>query len=157
MSSTITQFETFINEWRFTRGLSLDLLGALSETDLSYSPGFGMGPLWKQFRHIGRVQEDYVLALTTGKVSFSTTGKKRFKQEGADGLRTYLSVCDEEMLRTLSETPGSFEIDWFGEKVKVSEHMWRLAAHETFHHGQWVIYMHGLGKPFPPSWSAWGF
>jgi uncharacterized damage-inducible protein DinB len=154
---TISFFEPFLLEWRFARGLSLDLLSVLSNEDLAYSPGFGMGPLWKQFRHTGRVQEDYVLALVTGKVSFSTQGKSLFKQENAEGLRSYLSACDEEMLKTLQEIGEDLEIDWFGERVGAKEHMWRMVAHETFHHGQWVVYMRGLNKPFPPSWSAWGF
>ncbi|MBX9666386.1 MAG: DinB family protein [Candidatus Obscuribacterales bacterium] len=150
-------FEPFLLEWKFARGLSLDLLSTLSKDDLSFSPGFGMGPFWKQFRHIGRVQEDYVSAVLTGKVSFgnkSTHSKSRLTQ---DDVRTHLFSCDEEMLRVLSMTDSETPIDWFGESVRAQEHMWRLVGHETFHHGQWVIYMRGLDKKFPPSWSAWGF
>ncbi len=150
-------FEPLLLEWKFARGLSLDLLSTLSKDDLSFSPGFGMGPFWKQFRHICRVQEDYVSAVLTGKVSFgskSTHSRKRLTQ---DDLRTHLFSCDEEMLRVLAMTDPETPIDWFGESVRAQEHLWRLVGHETFHHGQWVIYMRGLDKQFPASWSAWGF
>lgn len=152
-------FEPFLLEWKFARGLSLDLLSSLSKEDLEYSPGFGMGPFWKQFRHIGRVQEDYVSAIVTGKVSFGSMAKTAAgkKKQTGDTVRTHLYACDEEMLRVLGKTDPEAKIDWFGEDVRAIEHMWRLTAHETFHHGQWVIYMHGLNRKFPPSWSAWGF
>ena len=43
--------------WRLARGLSRDLLLSLKDSDLLFSPGERVGPLWKQFRHLGRVQE----------------------------------------------------------------------------------------------------
>ncbi len=153
-------FEPFLIEWKFARGLSLDLLSSLSRDDLEYSPGLGMGPLWKQFRHISRVQEDYVAAVVNGSVSFGILNKSSTfnrKKQTLENLRTHLYTCDEEMLRVLSHADPEAPIDWFGEKVRAVEHMWRLVGHETFHHGQWVMYMNGLEKKFPTSWSAWGF
>lgn len=153
-------FGPFLVEWKFARGLSLDLLSTLSKEDLDYAPGFGMGPFWKQFRHTSRVQEDYVAALVNGSVSFGiATQSKSYNKEKqtVESLRTHLYTGDEEMLRVLSHTDPETKIDWFGENVRAVEHMWRLVGHETFHHGQWVMYMRGLEKEFPASWSAWGF
>lgn len=152
-------FDSFLTEWKFARGLSLDLLESLCDDDMAYSPGFGLGPFWKQFRHVARVQKDYADALVTGKIEF---GRSRVFAPGdfgvtVSGCKDSLRRCDEEMLSVLSSTGQEAIVSWFGDDVGSYEHMWRLVGHETFHHGQWVIYMRGLGKPFPQSWSAWGF
>lgn len=152
--------DKFISEWQFARGLSRDLLATLSSEQLEAAPLAGAGPLWKQFRHIGRVQEDYISAIHTGTVRFTTDGKGFAGKKSVSALKSYLKACDEALLseiRTMfssrSEAPV---INWFGEHVRVNEHLWRLYAHETFHHGQWVLYMRALEGEFPSSWSAWG-
>jgi hypothetical protein len=42
------QIRAFESQWRLARGLSCDLLRSLEDSDLSFSPGDRVGPLWKQ-------------------------------------------------------------------------------------------------------------
>ncbi len=151
--------EKVIAEWKFVRGLSLDLLAALSKEGFSYAPLDGMGEFWRQFRHVGRVQEDYVRAIERGQIEFSTSTSSYTGGPSQQALLEYLKRCDETMFQQLQpeNTGPDQQIDWFGEKVGLTEHLVRLVAHETFHHGQWVIYMQGLKEKMPESWSAWGF
>ena len=148
-----------IEEYKFVRKLSLDLLSRLSPEALPYAPLDGMGAFWRQFRHVGRVQEDYSRAIESGRVEFSTVKSSYSGGPSQQQLCEYLKQCDEIMFEKLSASPANPDllIDWFGDKVGLTEHMVRLVAHETFHHGQWVIYMQGLGAKMPESWSAWGF
>jgi DinB superfamily len=55
----MSELDLFKNEWVFTRSLTLDLLDSLTDAELAKSPSPRVGPFWKQFRHVGRLQECY--------------------------------------------------------------------------------------------------
>jgi uncharacterized damage-inducible protein DinB len=155
------QLASFEASWRFSRALSLDLLAALSENSLLFSPGDKLGPFWKQFRHLGRVQENYMTALDTGVVKFSPESAGYTPEKTAGGadkkaLRQYLQDLDARLFERLHREPLPETIDWFGEPVGLVEHLFRLDSHETLHHGQWIVYCQLCRQPFPDSWSIWG-
>ena len=147
----------FQDAWHPMRRLTLDLLASLTPAELLFSPGPGLGPFWKQFRHMGAVQECYLEALATGRVHFTHAGRRY--QGGADGeaLGAYLRGLDQEMFAALAEVEWGRTIDWGpGDAPDVATHMHRLVEHEILHHGQWVAYVRLLGRPFPRSWGLWG-
>lgn len=146
----------FIKSWSFTRSLSLDLLRSLDETQLSWSPGEGAGTLARQFRHVGRVQENYMAALDSGFIQFSSANAGYAGGNDAETLCRYLEGLDNRLRARLETMDGGTVIDWFGEPVSLWDHLSRLDSHETLHHGQWIVYCRLLGKSFPPSWSVWG-
>lgn len=147
----------FLSNWSFTRSLSLDLLRSLDETQLNWSPGAGVGTFAKQFRHVGRVQENYIAAFDTGVIQFSSVNAGyRGGDNDIDALCSYLTHLDNRLRARLETIDGGMTIDWFGEEVSLWEHLARLDSHETLHHGQWIVYCQLLGKPFPASWSVWG-
>ena len=47
-------------DWTFTRQLTVDLLDACSQGDLDFALNSHCGPLWKQFRHMGRVHKKII-------------------------------------------------------------------------------------------------
>ena len=55
----MTDLGYFKREWTFARGLTVDLLDSLSDAQLNETPAANLGPFWKQFRHVGRLQECY--------------------------------------------------------------------------------------------------
>ena len=61
-------------EWKYTRQLTIDLLNVCSTADLDLRLIPQCEPLWKQFRHMGRVHENYLSTLTFGQVKFDTLG-----------------------------------------------------------------------------------
>ncbi len=151
-----SRLSKFISNWTFTRSLSLDLLRSLGDDQLDWSPGPGVGTFAKQFRHIGRVQENYMAALDTGVIQFSTANTSYGGGSDIDALCNYLAQLDNRLRARLETIDDGMTIDWFGEQVSLWEHLARMDSHETLHHGQWIVYCQLLGKPFPPSWSVWG-
>ena len=146
----------FLNHWQFDRSLTLDLLASMSIDDLAFSPGPSVGPLWKQFRHIGRVQENFMDALKAGSAKFAPNGSFDATADGG-ALMDYFHKLDDELRSLLSEIDPNKRIDWFGEEqLSVFEHLMRMLSHETLHHGQLIVYCKLLGKPFPKSWIIWG-
>ena len=150
----MTAYERFRGQWNFLRRLTLDLLGA---ADLGYSPGKGLGPFWKQFRHVGRFQANLLDALDTGRVDFGAPTEGYQGGADRDALAAYLSGLDEWMNAALGQADWARTIDWEGRSIDLADHCMRLAEHETLHDGEWVAYLRLAGRAFPPSWRAWGF
>jgi hypothetical protein len=151
------QIRTFDMQWRFARGLTCDLLRSLGETDLLFSPGDRVGPPWKQFRHIGRVQENYLSALDTGRVVFTCEGVTYSEGPSGQHLLGYLNRLDADLTRRLkSMMENSRSIQWPAETVDLREHLTRFLEHEILHHGMFVVSMQILGRRYPESWRIWG-
>ncbi len=127
----MTDLDLFKSEWKFTRGLTLELLDSLTDAELGETPGPGLGPFWKQFRHVGRLQECYQEALNS-------------------------RALDRELVQAVERVDWNATIEWEGEMASVFQHLMRMLAHETLHHGQWIIYARLTGKTLPPGWKAWG-
>jgi hypothetical protein len=87
--------DRFRVQWTFARGLTHELLESLEPRELAFSPGDGLGPFWKHFRHIGRVQENYLLAMDTGKVAFGVESATYRGNADRQALLDYLDRLDE--------------------------------------------------------------
>jgi uncharacterized damage-inducible protein DinB len=151
-----TKLQRFTEEWKFDRQLTADLLRTLSHEELLWSPSESVGALWKQFRHLGRVQENYMKALETGRVNFDTQGGYRGTADGA-ALLHYLQELDKQLASKVANADDDQMIEWFGgERITAFEHLRRMMSHETLHHGQLIVYFRLMNKPFPDSWKIWG-
>src|SRR6185436_11072076 len=94
----------FSSAWTFTRGLTTDLLEDMSDSDLLFLPGPQLGAFWKQFRHVGRVQECYMDALTTGSVDFTVEGKSYDQGPSKKWLQEYLKRLDDNLFAMVDKT-----------------------------------------------------
>jgi uncharacterized damage-inducible protein DinB len=156
MTADYNYCSAFRSAWSCTRGLTCDLLAEMTEADLLFLPGPQLGAFWKQFRHVGRVQECYIDALSTGHVDYSPEGKSYDHGPSKVWLQSYLARLDEKLFELVEDVDWLAEVDWFGAKVRIFDHMMRMVTHETLHHGQWVVYVRLMNKPFPDSWAVWG-
>ena len=151
----MTDLDLFKSEWKFTRGLTLELLDSLTDAELSQTPSPELGPFWKQFRHVGRLQECYMEALNTKKIKFDYRNKRYRSGCSKNALKAYLRALDRELVQTFEGVDSNATIGWEGEMVSVFQHLMRMLAHEILHHGQWIIYARLRGKQLPPGWKAW--
>jgi uncharacterized damage-inducible protein DinB len=150
----MTDLDLFKSEWKFTRGLTLELLDSLTDADLGETPGPAVGPFWKQFRHVGRLQECYMEALNTKKAKFDYRNKRYRGGCSKSALRAYLRALDRELIQTFERVDWNASIEWEGEMISVVQHLMRMLAHETLHHGQWILYARLMEKSLPPGWKA---
>jgi len=148
--------DLFKSEWKFTRGLTLELLDSLTDAELSQTPCPELGAFWKQFRHVGRLQECYMEALNTKKIKFDYRNKRYRGGCSKNALKAYLRALDRELVQAFEGVDSNATIGWEGEMVSVFQHLMRMLAHEILHHGQWIIYARLMGKQLPPGWKAWG-
>jgi uncharacterized damage-inducible protein DinB len=149
--------DSFESHWLYVRGLTMDLLRSLEPADLQFRPGPQVGLMWQQFRHLGRVQENYVHALDAGRVSFGVDGASYAGGCSKQLLLEYLERLNSELdekLKSSERLPKS--IDWFGQDVDVNVHLARMTDHELLHHGMLVVYVRLLKRKFPVTWRVWG-
>lgn len=148
--------EKLNTEWLWARSLTYDLLKVCNQNDLNYRLNNKFGELWKQFRHIGRVQENYLNALITGKVVFSTGNCSYKNGASKEKLINYFEDLEVKHKQILDNVAPNILIDWNGEKVTLDIHLTRLISHETLHHGQLILIWKSLENKFPTSWEDWG-
>ena len=146
----------FISQWKFLRGLTRDLLETISQDEMARAPDPSVGPWWKQFRHVARVQENYLTGIETVTVKFGFEGTTYQGGESKAELQKYLQRMDNRLYAFLQTEIRQPEIDWFGQKMPIAKHLLCLADHELLNHGQWILCARILGKKMPPSWQAWG-
>ncbi len=143
-------------EWTFVRGLTMDLLNACTTDDLTFELSPQCGPLWKQFRHMGRVHEEYLTALRTGQVKFDPSSGSYNQGKSKPGLVNYFAKLHDLHAELFRGVGSEARISWFVQTISPEIHLVRLISHETLHHGQLILYWRALGKPFPKSWESWG-
>ena len=147
----------FESNWLFVRGLTMDLLRSLEPADLEFRPGGQVGLMWQHFRHLGRVQENYLHALDTGSISFGFESVSYTGGASKESLQEYLNRLDSDLSRKLKSSGILGQrIDWFGEHVDLSVHLSHMTDHELLHQGMLVVYVRLLNRKFPVSWKAWG-
>jgi uncharacterized damage-inducible protein DinB len=137
------------------RAMTSELLATLDDDSLAFTPGPNMGPLWQQFRHLGRIEDNYVAAIATGRIEF---GPPRRLSAGttATALAEYLRDVDADLRAAVASAGPGTTIHWGGRAVDLAEHVARLVTHELLHQGELVVYVRLLGRPFPRSWRIWG-
>jgi uncharacterized damage-inducible protein DinB len=152
-----------LENWKFHRGLSLDILKSLSDEQLGFTVGENMGSLGEQFRHMARVQVQYTEAIQNKKVG--KIGRK-IDLDVAKSKDDLIKLW-EEIEKNMTDIVGSlseeeienFKIDWnywHIPEMDLVEHLTALTDHQNLHNGQIVVYLKTHSISFPKSWSAWG-
>jgi uncharacterized damage-inducible protein DinB len=137
------------------RAMTAELLATLDDDSLAFTPGPSMGPMWQQFRHLGRVEDNYVAAIATGRIAFGPP-RRRSAGSTATALAEYLRDVDADLAAAVASAAPGATIDWGGHPVDLPEHAARLVSHELLHQGELVVYVRLLGRPFPRGWRIWG-
>jgi uncharacterized damage-inducible protein DinB len=157
------QLNSAYQAWKFHRGLALDILKAISEEQLGLTIGENMGSLGQQFRHVLKIEIEYLEAIQNKKVA-PVSGK--LDKEIANSKERLIALFDEnfkkitETLESLeSEDPEKFMIDWTHwdvPEMNLIDHIQALADHTNLHNGEIIVYAKTHNIPFPKSWAPWG-
>lgn len=138
------------------RRMTYDLLAALPPEGLARKFSRpDLDTFGKHFQELGDTQACYSEAISRGEIDFASI-RDRIDYDlvgSADRLEAFLRGKDAEMSAALGEARPDREIRWpGGETVSLVEHLSRMTRHETFHHGQFVIFAYEIGLRFPESW-----
>src|SRR5215831_11893051 len=93
--------ERFESQWKFARSLTRDLLKSLEPNELLFTPDMNLGPFWKHFRHLGRVEENYLEAVETQRVVFGFENTTYRGDASRQNLLDYLDRVDQRLKHTI--------------------------------------------------------
>lgn len=156
MLNTCDPVDDVIQEIAHLRRLTIDLLTAAPQSFLEFSPHPNMGSVWKIFRHMARVDENYIAAIRARSVNFGFDDSNYQGGNDRVALTAYLNSASYELNRAVKCCPPNTLIDWFGESCSLQTHLTRLATHESLHQGQLIAYARMTEVALPPSWADWG-
>jgi hypothetical protein len=148
--------DCIIGELQHLRALTTDLLDQSTQAFLEFSPHADLGPTWKQFRHSGRVEENYTRAIDTKNVEFNPCFGKFWGESSRENLLEYLWETARVMTETVGRCDHEIVIEWYDDPCCLTTHLTRLATHESLHHGQLILYARSAAVVMPSSWAAWG-
>lgn len=147
--------------WKFHRGLALDILKSLPDDQLQLTVGKNMGTLGQQFRHIAKIELEYIDAIKNKKVAPVSGRLDRSLSNSKEGLLNVFEQNEKELTELLNsiQDPENFMIDWTHWDVKemnLIDHIQALADHNNLHNGEIIVYAKTHDIPFPKSWEPWG-
>lgn len=156
------QLNYHFQAWKFHRGLTLDILKSLTNEQLKLTVGKNMGTLGQQFRHIAKIELEYLDAIKSKKIApFPGRLEKSISESRDTLLKVFNDIEKEltELLNSLDQDPEKFMIDWkhWGiDEMNLVDHVQALADHNNLHNGEIIVYAKTHGIPFPKSWEPWG-
>src|SRR3989344_4956629 len=150
------KIEFFRRSWGFHRGHTTDLLKILSDEELSFKVGDNVGTLGQQFRHLVRVDDQYISAIENRKVENNRKKLDFPIEKSVQKLLEQFETDDERLFSVINQIGDEdIKIDWsyWGEKeLTLSEHLEAMVEHEILHHGELIVYFRILNKQFPDRW-----
>ncbi len=147
--------------WKFHRGLAIDILRSLTDEQLKLTVGKNMGTLGQQFRHIAKIELEYLDAIKSKKIDTKPGRLDKSVAESKEGLLKIFDNTEKEFTKILNsiEDPENYMIDWTHwsmDQMNLIDHMQALADHNNLHNGEIIVYARTHDIPFPQSWEPWG-
>lgn len=146
--------------WSFVEGthkMRTELLDALSDADLAFSPGGQNPPLGALCREMGEIEHSYVQSLKTFKQDWSYRNTEPGIENSVDKLRAWYQAMDDEFLaiaeglsaedlnKTIDrgfEIPVSFQIDVYIQALLIF-------------FGKVTVYLRAMNRPLPQTIQQW--
>ncbi len=148
--------------WKFHRDLAFDILKSISDEQLKLTVGENMGTLGMQFRHILKIEIEYLEAIKNKKVAPVERSLNKDLWKSKDALLLIYHDIETrmtELLDSISEDSEKYMIDWKHwsmDEMNLVDHMQALADHNNLHNGEIIVYARTHSVPFPKSWEPWG-
>jgi hypothetical protein len=145
----ISSLKGQVSDWKYGRGIVLRFLSELSDVDLDKKlPRKNLNTIRLQAEELACIQSYYVNALHTNRMNFSG---KAVQDLSKDGLRTYMSQLDAELVKTLDTFDGTETVEWHDEYKNIHEHISAMIGHEQMHIGQIIAFCYATGIHMPDS------
>jgi hypothetical protein len=158
-----SQMNRFMQEqWSWiegTHGLRTELLDALSDADLAFSPGGQNVTLGALCREAGEIEYSYLQSLKTFKQDWSYRNTEPSMENSIARLKAWYQSMDEDMKDTVSafsDEDLSKSIDrasGYTMPVKTQLEVYLQAMLIFF--GKATIYLRAMNKPLPPNLQQW--
>lgn len=142
------------------RKLRDDLMNALTDRDLTYTPGGENETLGVLCRQLGEVQKGYIESFKTFTVDFDYEADDEDLETQVDAIKAWYQQLDEELeevLEGLSDDDVDNRLVVRNEEFKLPPFIHLDVFREALliFYGKVVVYLRAAGKPRPGKWDAW--
>lgn len=153
------QIQEFWNLNRLYTPLRDELLAALSDADLAYSPGGGNPTLGELCRELGETQYAYAQSFKTFTVDFSyRTNDDRYLSSVA-ALRAWYKKLDDDLEAALEAVTDADvadkQMDRDGYRVALHISLDILREALLIFYGKVSVYAKAMGLPLTQTWRDW--
>lgn len=153
------QIQQFWDLNRMYTPLRDQLLEALSDEDLSFTPGGDNPPLGELCRELGETEYAYVQSFKTFKVDFSYRTNDDSYLGSVAKLRAWYRQLDEELEAALEgisdEDVATRQMDRDGYEVPIHISLDILREALLIFYGKVSVYAKAMDKPLPQQWQDW--
>ena len=145
--------EQFLGDWEYTRNNTFKFIESIPNNKIGFSPHKDWGSIGRQLRHIADVQECYLNAIDTKKVTFQNKRKDYSMETDKDKLIRYMKDLDKrlkEKIQKMSEKDLLKKVDW--EEVgnpSIIVMLTYMKEHEIYHQGILQVYASLAGFQTP--------
>lgn len=141
-----------------TESMSYQLLDAITDDDLRFTPGGNAMTLGALCREMGEVEHSYLQSFKTFKQDFNYRNTEPGIETSVEKLRVWYKALDAELnatIEAMSEDDLKKMIDRGGFSLPASAqpHVYIQALLIFF--GKASIYLRAMGKPLPGAWQDW--
>lgn len=153
------QLKEFWDLNRMYVGLRDQLLEALSDADLAYTPGGSNPTLGELCRELGETEYAYVQSFKTFAIDFSYRTKDERYLGSVAELQAWYRQLDEALeaaLESVSDDDvANKKMDRDGYEVPVHISLDILREALLIFYGKVSVYAKAMGKPLPQQWQDW--
>ena len=145
--------EQFLGDWEYSRKDTIKFIETVPEDKLGFSPHKDWGSIGRQLRHMADVQECYIKAIDTKKVTFQNKRKDYSMETDKQKLIDYMKKLDKQLkekIKKLSENDLLTKVDW--EEVgnpSIAVMLNYMKDHEIYHQGILQVYASLAGFQTP--------
>jgi len=139
----ITSLIGQLADWKYARGNTIRFLEQLSDEELNKQlPRKTFVTIFEQIAEMAWIQRCFLKAIETRTLEDMDWDVPTFvtKNELFDQMVQF----DDKMEKILERCDGSEEVDWFGYKKNINEHVSSMQSHEMMHLGQIIAFCHAL-------------
>ena len=153
------QIQEFWNLNHMYTALRDELMAALSDEDLAYSPGGSNPTLGELCRALGETQYAYVQSFKTFEVDFSYRLNDDSVQESVAKLQAWYQQLDSELEAALEavtdDDVANKQMERGGYQVPVHISLDILREALLIFYGKVSVYAKAMGKPLTQTWQDW--
>lgn len=153
------QIQEFWNLNRMYTALRDELMAALSDEDLAYSPGGSNPTLGELCRELGETQYAYVQSFKTFEVDFSYRLNDDSVQKSVAKLQAWYQQLDSELEAALeavtNDDVANKKMERGGYQVPVHISLDILREALLIFYGKVSVYAKAMGKPLTQTWQDW--
>ena len=144
----ITSLKGQLADWKYARGNTIRFLNQLNDEELNKRlPRETFVTICEQIVEMAWVQRCFVKAIKMKTLEGMDWEAPAYSTKNE--LLEQMEKFDKEMEQILGECHGTEEVDWFGYRKNINEHISSLQSHEMMHLGQIIAFCHALGIGIP--------